>query len=366
MNILIIGGSNSLIADGYVSHLYQSLQGHTDVTIKQISVGATTTLSAVGRLHDTFCHEQFDVILYEYSINDTGHFAWRAGGAESYLLTLYLLIKVAAKLYPSAMFVPLVLAQERHFPAATEHPFYDLQIAAFAQLSLPYIDIRKWMSELFLGKTPAWMYRDQAHYATPHATSIIGAVIAQRLLGLRAEGADRLNATCAKLMAQSPFSNVELVYVPALNLEQFATGRVEKGHSGNRLMHLDYLRMHPGSRLELHTEMFPLAIYLKSDASHDMVSLAISSPAGLSQSVHFGTRHADTDSYGFIYSSIPLPLLWGNTLLAPFGASAFALAVPEQHQAAGEAINFDCFGTGHPSAADHYLDLVSVLFVVAI
>src|SRR5476649_374068 len=149
MKILIIGGSNSLMTGGYVSHLRHSLQDHTPVEIQQISVGATTTLSAIGRLFET--HDSgapADVILYEYSINDTGHFAPRPGGDESWRLCFHLLLKVAARLYPNAILVPLVLAQQRHFPAAAPHPFYDAQIRTFEQLGMPYVDIRAWMSTL--------------------------------------------------------------------------------------------------------------------------------------------------------------------------------------------------------------------------
>lgn len=361
MRVLIIGGSNSLLKDGYVTHLAQSLQGYTEAEIVQISVGATTSLSAIGRLYETYDGRPVDVVLYEYSINDTGHFAPRPGGADSWLFCFHLLLKSAAQLYPAAHFVPLVLAQQQHFSSAAPHPIYDAQLRAFEQLALPVIDVRAALSSLFLGRAPAWLYRDPAHYDTPHATSIVGAIVAQRLLTLAAQHAEPLSVTAARLQAVSPFARLHAMYLPGLNLQQFATGPVQPGHTGNRLMQLDYLRMLPGSRLELNSEMFPLALFLKSDPHHDALQLELSSDDGLAFNARVATRHADTETLPFVYSSIPLPLLWSHSLLRPYGASRLAVSVPEQ--AGGAQTGFDCYAPGLPDAPERYLDLVGVLML---
>jgi hypothetical protein len=365
MKILIIGGSNSLMTGGYVAHLRQSLQPFGGAEIVQLSVGATTSLSAIGRLHEHHAQagaQQFDVILYEYGINDAGHFASRSGGAESWRLCLHLLIKTAAKLYPSAILVPLVLAQRRQFAAAVPHPFYDTQIAEYTALKLNCVDIRAFMSALFMEQMPDWMYRDEAHYDAPHATSIIGALVARRLLELVAQKAEHVAQVCARMQATSPFATLDLMYVPAVNLQQFVTGPAQPAHAENRLMRVDYLRMLPGSRLELRSAMFPLALFLKSDACHDALQLDLGTEAGLSFSARVATRHADTEAFSFIYSSIPLPLLWSETLVTPFGPSTLAVGVPPQ--AGGAQVGFDCYAGGKPGAPERYLDLVGILLLV--
>ncbi|ELX11377.1 hypothetical protein Jab_2c34960 [Janthinobacterium sp. HH01] len=362
MKILIIGGSNSLLKDGYVTHLAQSLQGYAEAEIIQISVGATTSLSAIGRLYETYAGTPVDVVLYEYSINDTGHFAPRPGGADSWLFCFHLLLKAAAQLYPTATFVPLVLAQQQHFSSAAPHPIYDAQIRAFQELALPVIDVRAALSSLFLGRAPAWLYRDPAHYDTPHATSIVGAIVAQRLLTLKAQNAEPLTATVARLQSVSPFTRLQAMYLPGVNLEQFTSGPVQRAHTGNRLMQLDYLRMLPGSRLELNSEMFPLALFLKSDPQHDALQLELSSDDGLVFNSRVATRHADTETLPFVYSSIPLPLLWSHSLLRRYGASRLAVSVPEQ--AGGAQSGFDCYAGGRPDAPERHLDLVGVLMLV--
>lgn len=363
MRILIIGGSNSLLKGGYVAALARALRDHAEAEIVQLSVGATTSLSAIGRLHESFDGRPADFILYEYGINDTGHFAQRPGGAESWLLCFHLLLKTAAKLYPSAVLVPLVLAQQGHFPMAAPHPIYDAQLRAYQQLALPYIDARAWLSALFLGRAPDWLYRDPAHYETPYATDIIGALTAQRLLLLRQQGgAPALATVAAQLLAASPFGALEAIYVPAASLRQFTNGPVQADQIANRLMQVDYLRMLPGSRLDLHSEMFPLALFLKSDRQHDMLQLELSTPDGLAWAAGVCTRHADTATLPFIYASIPLPLLWRHSLLMPYGASRLSIAVPAQGTPA--QCGFDCFGPGQPDAAQRHLDLVGLLMVV--
>jgi len=362
MRILIIGGSNSLLKGGYVQGLAHSLQGYAEAEIVQISVGATTSLSAIGRLHETFNGQPADVILYEYGINDAGHFAPRPGGAESWLLCFHLLLKTAARLYPSAVFVPLVLAQQQHFSMAVQNPIYDAQIRAYQELALPYIDVRAWLSSLFLGRAPEWMYRDPAHYDTPHATSIIGALVAQRLLTLKAQNAEPLAATMARLQQASPFAKMEVMYIPAVNMQQFISGPVEPGHIANRLMQLDFVRMLPGSRFDLNSAMFPLALFLKSDPHHDALQLELSTPEGLAINTRVATRHADTETLPFIYSSIPLPLLWSHSLLMHYGASQLAVSVPQD--TGGAQTGFDCYAPGLPGAPQRYLDFVGLLMLV--
>lgn len=361
MRILVIGGSNSLLKGGYVHGLAQALQGHVEAEIIQVSVGATTSLAAIGRLHETFTGAPVDVILYEYGINDAGHFAPRPGGAESWLMCFHLLLKTAAQLYPAAMFVPLLLAQQAHFPATVPLPFYDAQLAAYRELGLDVIDVRAWLSALFLGRAPDWMYMDPAHYAAPHATSIIGALVARHLLKLRQQPVPPLSAALERLLAHSPYATLEAMYVRAPNLQQFCSGPVQRIQSGNRLMQLDCLRMLPGSRLQLNSAAFPLALFLKSDRGHQCLQLELSTPEGMQFNACVATRHADTETLPFIYSNIPLPLLWGNSLLMHYGASQLTLSVPAQQ--AGPLAGFDCYLPGQAGAANH-LDLVGLLMLV--
>lgn len=355
MNIVVIGGSNSLLKEGYLTHLAQALPA---ARIRQLSVGATSTLAAIGRLFDTAGEQEPDVILYEYSINDAGHFAWRPDGDRSWMLAFHLLVKAAVRLYPNAVLVPLVFAMRRSAPLSLHDPFYDLQINTFAALRLPFIDMRSWLGQRFAGDPPAWLYGDEAHYSAPDATAMIGNEVARRLAA-RDDEMETLSVTWQRMQQLSPHGAFDMFYVPAANLLQFVTGPAEPGQDGNRLMQLSYLRMHAGSRLAMRTEMFPLALYLKSDAGHDSVRVSVDSEA-VRGSVVTGTRHADTDSCRFICSNLPLPLLFGSTLAMPFGPAAFELHVEDDRPPA--TTNFDCFGRGGVHGAQ-YLDLCAILFV---
>lgn len=356
MNILVIGGSNSLLKNGYVTHLEQALPS---ARIHQISVGATSTLAGIGRLFDTAGRQDVDVILYEYSINDAGHFAWRPDGGNSWLLAMHLLVQAAAQLYPNAVLVPLVFAMRRFAPLAVPDPFYQLQTQVFGALNLPFIDMRRWFGEFFVGGTPDWLYGDEAHYSVPYAAAMIGSELARRLPALR-DSAETLGFTWQRMQQLSPHGELQMFYVPGASLAQFASGPAEVRQDGNRLMQLSFLRMHAGCRLAMRTEMFPLALYLKSDAQHDSVRVTVDSE-GLRGAVVTGTRHADTASYRFICSNLPLPLLFGTSLAVPFGAATLELAVPESGAEPATA-NFDCFGAGAVAGRQHF-DLCGVLFV---
>jgi hypothetical protein len=361
MNILVIGGSNSLLKGGYVHHLQETLAARGDVTIHQLSVGATSSLAAIGRLFDTAGLASVDVILYEYAINDAGHFAWRPDGVRSWLLCLHLLLQAAAQLYPDAVFVPLVFSMQRAASPAVQNPFYDAQIAAFAALELPTIDIRRWLADLFLGRPPAWLYRDDAHYSPTQAASLIACEIARRLPALVA-AAEPVSATWTRMQALSPHGALQLFYVKAASLAQFCSGPAQLSEDSNRLMQLTYLRMAPGSSLSMRTAMFPLAFYVKSDADHGSVRLTMES-ADVNGAVTTGTRHADTATLRFICANLPVPLLFGQALAVSFGPASFALTVPSHDEPGGAAVTgFDCFTAG-PSVPEQHFDLCGVLFV---
>lgn len=355
MNILIIGGSNSLLKDGYVTHLAQALPF---ARIRQLSVGATSTMAAIGRLFDTAGQQEPDVILYEYSINDAGHFAWRPDGGHSWLLAFHLLVKVAAQLYPNAVLVPLVFAMRRASLPSLPDPFHALQINAFSALDLPFIDVRSWLGQFFVYDPPAWLYGDEAHYAVPYATAMIGSEVARRLLALESQ-TETLAVTWQRMQQLSPHGALDVFYVPAANLREFVTGPAEPGQDSNRLMQLSFLRMHAGSRLSMRTAMFPLALYLKSDAGHGSLRVSLESDA-VRGSVVTGTRHSDIGTCRFICCNLPLPLLFGTALAVPFGPASFELSV--EGGAPSSTLNFDCFDHGAVDGAQ-YLDLCAVLFV---
>lgn len=366
MRILILGGSNSLLRGGYVAQLRDSLQHYTQVELVQLSVGATSSLAAVARLHETAASTAPpDVILYEYAINDSGHFSPRAGGIDSWQLCFYLLLKSAARLYPDALFVPLLLAQQQHFAASLPLPLYDAQHQTYAQLGLSCIDIRAQLSALFLQYAPDWLYSDSAHYAVPQASSLVGALAAQQLLALLARrgqpGAEPLAQVWQRLQASSPLAGLELVYVPATALQPYVTGPAQPGRAENRLMTLDYLRLLPGSRLELHSAMYPLALFLKSDARHDWLQLELQVADGTAHTLSVATRHIDAGPHNFIHANIPLPLLWGSSLHVPFLPTRLALTMPLQRGGAQTA--FDCFDAGLAGVAEHYCDLTGVLML---
>lgn len=362
MRLLIIGGSNSIIKDGYVSHLEDFLEDDYSLVIKNLAVGATTTLAAIGRLQDSFEDEVFDFILYEYSLNDIHHLGSREAGESSWELIFYLLVKTAANLYPDAVLVPLVFTVEKYFSNLIPNLFHDTQINNFKKLDLPYINIREWMSELFLGDKPSWMYEDSLHYSRPYATSMIGAQVAKHLISLKNTN-NKLSDIYIKLIKSTHFSNVEMVYFAAHKFENFIDGKFKKKNSANKLMKLDYLRMYQASNLTLDIGMFPLVLFIKSDCNHAAIKINLLINNKIFDSLVI-SRHAAVDNKNFVYAAIPLPFLWGQKLVTSFLSSVMTLTVPVECEITENTVRFDGFEIEPTKVTEQYLDLIGILFVL--
>jgi hypothetical protein len=351
---------------GYVGAMEDSLRNQAAVDIVQISVGGTSSLTAVGRIFELFgsgTSEAVDIVLYEYSINDNGHFAWRPDLAHTYLLCLDLVIRAAAKFLPGAVFVPLIFASKHSSSTDIRDPFYELQTSLFSALSLPCIDVRKWLHEKFAGRLPDWLYSDPFHYAIPDATSMIGAYIASRVQDIHRNCCETLSITDQRLGASSPFSNLEVLYVPGQKLSSVAHGPWRLDRASNSAMDIEYLRLLAGGGLSIASKYFPLVLYLKSDAHHGLARLTLSGPDGQSTSFYLGTRHADTAQFPFVYTSIPLPLVLGNSMRTRFWPTTLTIAVDKQQPAAEPIGQFDCFDVLSAQAPDPYVDLAGILFV---
>jgi hypothetical protein len=346
-----------------VTQLRNSLQHYTALDIVQLSVGATSSLAAVARLHETAGSTPApDVILYEYAINDSGHFSPRAGGIESWQLCLYLLLKTAARLYLDALFVPLILAQQQHFAASVPHALYDAQRHSYAQLGLSCIDMRAQLSALFLQYAPDWLYSDSAHYAVPQASSIVGALVAQQLLGLLARrgqpGAEALAQVWQRLQASSPLAGIELVYVPA-QAASICDGPCQPGRAENRLMALDYLRLLPGSRLELNSVMYPLALFLKTRMR--LAAAGIAGGRRLNPCARSGYAPHRCGPAQLHPCQHPSATAVERKPVHALPATRLALTMPLQR--GGAQTGFDCFGAGLPGVAEHYCDLTGLLML---
>ncbi|MGL4768111.1 MAG: hypothetical protein ACRCV6_08570 [Formosimonas sp.] len=365
MNILVIGGSNSLMKNGYVDSLSNVLKTRGELNLKQLSVGGTSSITAIARLLETFAHEEFDFILYEYSINDNGHLGGRPHCAENFAYVFALLVKTAAKLYPTAVLVPLIFSAETTFARTANAPFYEMQKQLFASLDVHAIDIRAQLSELFLDLKPDWLYLNEAHYSSPHGTTLVGSMVAAKLLELHANAMpDNLTSTLHKINSRTPFEPYHVHYLTAHELKAYASANTTLHTASNRLMSVDYLHMPLGSQLNIERPLFPLALVFKSDKNHGHVHLLLDFKNGTYISTDIGTCHADTQTFNFIYSSLPLPLLFRHELQTPFEHTRLELNVTESSP--NGAANLDTFNHVAANAQLNHLDLIGILYVNAV
>jgi len=360
LRILVIGGSNSLVTGGYLEFFEKYLAEQVEIEITNISVGATTSLSAVGRLYETFNAVGYDFILYEYSINDTGHFSVRENGINSYFFCFQLVIEAAQNLYPKSIIVPIIFASEHFFSYPESNPIAISQREIFKLLSLQYIDIKEYLANIFLNKKPFWLYKDSAHYAAPIATSIIGNFIAYKILELNAKK-DVVRLVDININNIPGYKQTKHIYLPAINLMEYFSGNFQKISISNNIMNIDFIRMKEISKFEFNSEFFPLVIFIKSDSFHSNINLRFKNNENL-KNMQISTLHEDTKTLPFVYSSIPITLLDSNTLIHSYNSSHFEISV-NSNEKTTQRVSFDCFKNIENKNFESYFDFVGILLV---
>lgn len=75
LTIGVIGGSNSILRDGYLGAMRTSLErdhGIDVAAIRNVAVGASTSFMGLIQILSTKVHMDVDVLLVEYALNDDG------------------------------------------------------------------------------------------------------------------------------------------------------------------------------------------------------------------------------------------------------------------------------------------------------
>jgi len=350
--------------NGYVSYLRSALDGDRDVVIKQLSVGGTTTLTAIGRLYDTFCHEKVDVVLYEYAINDWGHFSPRPNGFDSFMISYCMLVNTLAELYPSAILVPVLLQHELCFDDVGRRWFSDRLVTVFSDLGMPFVNVGGWLNDFFMNMKPSWLYHDPAHYSEPAAVSLIGNLVAREVLDIEKRGAEEISSLRGRLADYHWAAGLKLSYVPARDLLKFVEGgRAELMVYENRLIKVEHLRICAGAGLSLNRRDYPFVLYVKSDSMHRSAHLSLSNPSGGTSTYLFSTKHFDVGGKPTVFSSIPVPFLFGHELDVDYPPTSLCLRVPVELPAEEPFRQFDCFVDTRDMEDPGYLDVSGILFV---
>ncbi len=343
------------MTDGYIRRL-KYLNGVSEIV--NLSAGGTTSLTAIGRLYSESAYQKFDLILYEYSINDTGHFFPRIDGATSWMLAFQLLIETCAKLHPNAVFLPILLSEARFFHTTNINTIYDAQIEIFNYLQLQFIDVRQYMYDLFGGNMPAWLYKDGAHYSKPFGTDLIGAFVVKKIETTLYSSQNFVKDTWHQFFKSSSYLPISSEFLTPARIFDSSSLLTEK----NSLMTVSYRRLEKNMGIRISLDAFPLALFIKSDAKHAVLNVGIDSPDFLGHGTisSVSTCHADTNHHKFIYTSIPIPFLFSQSLLNIGGATTLEIFVPTDWNK-WSIRSFDAFIINEEF--ENYCDLAGILTV---
>lgn len=181
MTIFIVGGSNSLMKDGWVTSLTRLLPSEQ---ITNISIGATHSMTGLFRVMTRSDLQPGDTIVWEYALNEINH-NQRGHRTEDLLRFLEHLLRLCSRRginFAAAVFTP------RQIEALPARPaYYDALLQLFAHYGVPSFDVSpRWCAANRASRFPAKLFKDAAHY-----------VLEPRLMRFIAEGViDAIGRAC--------------------------------------------------------------------------------------------------------------------------------------------------------------------------
>ncbi|WP_170606527.1 SGNH/GDSL hydrolase family protein [Ruegeria arenilitoris] len=193
MKICVIGGSNSLMADGYVRPAIEMLKNRArcDIELANVSIGGTFSHFGIWQLLSKRPHLDADVIVVEYVLNDAELSAFRS--VLNWSKTYEGLVRKLRTEAPRAQIICPLLVNRR----MASKPKLSSLVSGAVMINMRYgietIDVNQEIIQRCPMGSPrdaeGW-YRDLSHYAKPFQI-MIGEMLASRI----AAGAGR---SCAR------------------------------------------------------------------------------------------------------------------------------------------------------------------------
>ncbi|MGX9857613.1 SGNH/GDSL hydrolase family protein (plasmid) [Limimaricola variabilis] len=159
-SLVIIGGSNSLLQNGWVDQL-KKLHPQPERVVN-LSIGAATTAMGLYRLLSSTNLPPNPVILWEYALNEANYSAHRQP-VQVMLYHMRWLFEICARRgYPV---LPVLLYNKAEAIGEEEHPYRERLAALLKRYQLKPVDARRFWRLRFDHLTPDRLYKDNPHYA---------------------------------------------------------------------------------------------------------------------------------------------------------------------------------------------------------
>lgn len=177
MNVLIIGGSNSLKKMGYTKFLLEELIVHTNIDkFTNISLGANTCLMGLISLTELSEECAYDVIVIEYSVND---YAMTARG-ETHIWSVAFegLIRNVCLRWPNAIICCVILGRSNAETSLWENQVLETRMIAAHYPQVVLADVQAYLPEF----VPSERLYDDPRHISQEASAIAGSFVANLIL----------------------------------------------------------------------------------------------------------------------------------------------------------------------------------------
>ncbi|MFS4438985.1 SGNH/GDSL hydrolase family protein [Paracoccaceae bacterium GXU_MW_L88] len=162
MAIVVLGGSNSLYQNGWVSHLSEK----TDQEVRNLSVGASSSLAALYRFLGDNGPTSGDLVVWEYAINDLNHHLISDYSYDLLMHNVEHLIRLCRE--RGCPLVPVIMTAREQEVSKSRDPYYERLASLFDAYGLSSFDV----SQAYRKSIWPWRrrgmgrdaYSDAAHY----------------------------------------------------------------------------------------------------------------------------------------------------------------------------------------------------------
>lgn len=170
-DIIILGGSNSMLKGGWVDSLKAKFS--QDSTVLNLGIGASTTAMGLYRLISSDQVKDGSILVWEYSLNESNFFV-SGQTVESLLHHLEWLLIICFR--RNIRFLPVLLYNRAEEEKEKLNKYRRALFELFESYQVHWIDGQAILHQLAATRTPdvnVW-YRDNAHYST--STPFVGTI----------------------------------------------------------------------------------------------------------------------------------------------------------------------------------------------
>jgi hypothetical protein len=184
MRFLFVGGSNTLLAGGYVESTVSALDGFEEIAVDEVlnlSIGSTTSVKGLEIVKSFDRLPEFDLVLLEYAVNDRAFVVRKA--FSMWAAAYEGLIRHIAERAPDARIVSIVLGPRRPSRKAGQQARRRRLTALCRRYGAEMIDVDAELRAAYAADPEGFdaLYEDDLHYRRPDSAAVVGRMVAERL-----------------------------------------------------------------------------------------------------------------------------------------------------------------------------------------